>query len=328
MNILAACSGPDSPVRKFVFKSTAHYYGCEQDDPAFFDETMRRPNSPRTPIERDIVDAERAVREFALRHSHVTVTVLRFANGLGPALRTSLSPLFGLPALPGILGFDPRFQFIHEDDLAGCLEHAVRHDIEGVYNGAADGVLVLSEVAGLLGKPLAPVLPPVATSLAASALRRAGLRISPETLGLLRYGRGLDNRKLKATGYRYRYTSREAVIKLREHQRLAAILGDGQDAYRYERDLEEFLRRSPSVRPTARRPEPAPSNLAPGERRPAGLRQGSAGYDDLEPGELIALLPSLEPEALAELAEHERDHAARPEVMKAIAGLQGWEART
>ena len=49
MNILAACSGADSPVRKVVFKSSAHYYGCEQDDPAFFDETMRRPHSPSTP---------------------------------------------------------------------------------------------------------------------------------------------------------------------------------------------------------------------------------------------------------------------------------------
>jgi UDP-glucose 4-epimerase len=163
--------------------------------------------------------------------------------------------------------------------------------------------------------------------LAASVLRRAGVRISPETLGLLRYGRGLDNRKLKATGYRYRYTSREAAIKLREHQRLAAILGDAQEAYRYERDLEEFLRRSPSVRPTARRPAPAPSNLAPGERRGASIGERPAGYDDLGAEELIALLPSLEPEALAELAAHERAHAARPEVMKAIASLQGWEAR-
>src|SRR4051794_11078672 len=31
MNILAACSGQDSPVRKIVFKSSAHFYGCEQD---------------------------------------------------------------------------------------------------------------------------------------------------------------------------------------------------------------------------------------------------------------------------------------------------------
>src|SRR3954469_3916102 len=29
-NILTACGGPDSPVRKVVFKSSAHYYGCER----------------------------------------------------------------------------------------------------------------------------------------------------------------------------------------------------------------------------------------------------------------------------------------------------------
>src|SRR5215212_8789892 len=40
LNVLAACNGPDSPVSKVVFKSTAHYYGCEQDDPAFFTEEM------------------------------------------------------------------------------------------------------------------------------------------------------------------------------------------------------------------------------------------------------------------------------------------------
>ncbi|MBA3299342.1 MAG: NAD-dependent epimerase/dehydratase family protein, partial [Thermoleophilaceae bacterium] len=33
MNILAACSGPASTVRKLVFKSSAHYYGAERDDP-------------------------------------------------------------------------------------------------------------------------------------------------------------------------------------------------------------------------------------------------------------------------------------------------------
>jgi UDP-glucose 4-epimerase len=326
MNVLAACGGEGNPVRKVVFKSSAHYYGAEQDDPSFFTEGMARPHAAQTPIERDIVEAEAQVREFADKHPHVTVTVLRFANGLGPGLRTSLSRLVGLPAVPAILGFDPRFQFIHEDDLAGCLEHAVGHDLPGVYNGAADGVLVLSEVADLLGKRVAPVLPPWGTGLAASALSRTGVNIAPEVLGLLRYGRGLDNRKLKASGYRYRYTSREAVIKLREHQRLAAIVGANQDAYRYERDLEEFLRRSPSVRPTARRPEPAPANLAPGERR-AAPAPGTA-YDELGAAELIALLPSLEPAALAELAAHEREHAARPDVLRAIDALQGWEARS
>ena len=51
MNILAACGGPDSPVTKVVFKSSAHYYGCERDDPSFFTEDMRRPHPPRTRLE-------------------------------------------------------------------------------------------------------------------------------------------------------------------------------------------------------------------------------------------------------------------------------------
>ena len=43
MNILAACGGPDSPVRKVVVKSSAHYYGCERDDPAYFTEVDAAP---------------------------------------------------------------------------------------------------------------------------------------------------------------------------------------------------------------------------------------------------------------------------------------------
>src|SRR3979409_1389871 len=124
MNILTACGGEDSPVRKFVFKSSAHYYGCERDDPAYFTEQMTRPHPPRTPIERDIVEAESAVGDFARRNPDVTVTVLRFANALGAGVPAALLRLFSLPAVPTILGFDPRYQFIHEDDIVGGLEFA------------------------------------------------------------------------------------------------------------------------------------------------------------------------------------------------------------
>ena len=112
VNILAACGGSDSPVRKFVFKSSAHYYGCEQDDPAFFTEEMRRPHPPVTPIERDIVEAEDAVRDCAERHPRTTVTVLRFANGVGGGIRTSHIDLFSGRLIPVIAGFDPRYRFI------------------------------------------------------------------------------------------------------------------------------------------------------------------------------------------------------------------------
>jgi UDP-glucose 4-epimerase len=321
--VIAACSGPDSPVRKVVFRSSALYYGCEQDDPAFFTERMTPRHPPRTSLERDIVEADSAVREFAERKPDVTVTRLRFANGLGPDLRTSWSRLLGLPAVPGILGFDPRLQFIHEDDIVGCLEHAVRHDLAGAFNCAADGVLALSEVAGLLGKPFAPLLPPVGTGLAAAVSRRVGIRLPPEVLREMRFGRGLDNRRLKATGYRFRYTTRETILRLGEHQRIEPILRGGQQPqrYRYERELEEFLRYSPSVRPAARleaRTAAAPRNTtraAPG---------ATPTLDELEAEELISLLPSLDPAGLRALHEHERAHRDRQAVIAAIERLHPW----
>jgi UDP-glucose 4-epimerase len=329
MNVLAACSGPDSCVRKVVFKSSAHYYGCEQDDPAYFTEDMLRPHAPSTALERDIVEAEDSVKEFADKHPDVTVTVLRFANGLGPNLNTSHMRYFGLPVIPTILGFDPRYQFIHYDDIAGVLEHAVRHDLHGIYNAAADGVLALTEVTDLLGKQWAPLLPPWGTGLAAAALRRAGLTIAPEMLAQLRFGRALDNRKLKASGYRYAFTTRETLLKLREYQRLAPLMGKvNGEGYRYEREVEEFLRRSPSVRvhdePT---PEPV-KNVAKGGRRapraPARARRPAGAppeYDELEAEEVIALLRSLQTRDLEALRIYEAGRAGRESVLRAIDSL-------
>jgi UDP-glucose 4-epimerase len=248
MNILAACTGADSPVSRFVFKSSAHYYGCEQDDPAFFTEEMHRPHPPRTAIERDVVEAEENVQEFAGKRSDTTVTVLRCTNVLGPSVRTSSMRMFSLPLVPMVLGFDPRYQFVHEDDVVRALEHAVFNHAPGTYNVAADGVLALSEVIGLLRKRPLPILPPWGTGAIAAPLRRLGFRFPDEMVNQLRFGRGLDNRKLKATGFRYEYTSREAVLKLGEHLRLDPVVRGTERAYTYEKEVEEFLRRSPHVR--------------------------------------------------------------------------------
>jgi UDP-glucose 4-epimerase len=248
MNILAACTGSDSPVRKFVFKSSANYYGSDQDDPAFFTERMRRPHPPRSMIERDIVEAEEAVAEFAEKRPEVTVTVLRFAHVLGPDVDTNFTRMFSLPLVPMVFGFDPRLQFVHEDDIVHALEHAALDSIPGVYNVAADGVLALSEAIGLLGKRPLPVLPPFGAGTLLAPLRRLGFRIPDEMLNLMRFGRGVDNRLYKATGFDYGYTSREAVINLGEHMRLEPVLRGRDQGYHYEREVEEFLRWSPHVR--------------------------------------------------------------------------------
>jgi UDP-glucose 4-epimerase len=248
LNIIAACAEANSPVRKLVFKSSAHYYGCERDDPAFFTEDMSRRHAPQTPIERDVVEAEAAVADFREKSPDVIVSVLRFSNVLGPDLETSHSRLFSLPAVPMVLGFDPRYQFIHVDDVVSALEHVVATEMPGVFNAAGDGVLALSEVIGLLGKRPLPILPPVGTDLLALYLRRIGVKLGPEVLRQLRYGRGIDNRRLKSTGFRFAHTTRETVSAFAQHLRLRSVRRGVKDAYRYEKEVEDFLRWSPSVR--------------------------------------------------------------------------------
>jgi UDP-glucose 4-epimerase len=314
MNIVAACAGAGSPVRKFVFKSSAHYYGCEQDDPSFFTEDTRRPHPPRSLLEKDIMEAERAVADFAVRCPDATVTILRFCNGLGPSLDTSHSRLLSLPAVPIILGFDPRYQFIHEDDIVAALDHAARHDLPGVYNAAGDGVLVLSEVLDLLDKRSLPILPPWGTGLAAGVMGRLpGLKLTPEMLRQLRFGRGLDNRKLKAAGWTPRHTTRETVMAFGEHQRTAEIRRGGEEGYVYESEVEEFLRRSPAVRRNhAATPPPAQSGNGSGDPVPL------AAYDDLEAEEVLGVLPSLARDDLEALRAYEGAHRARKDVLGAI----------
>jgi UDP-glucose 4-epimerase len=316
MNILAACGAPDSPVRKVVFKSSTHYYGAEQDDPAFFEETMSRPYPPRTPIERDIVEAEASLAEFAEANPDVTVTVLRFANVLGSGVRTSHIELLSLPVVPTILGFDPRYQFVHEDDVVHALEHAVKHNLPGVYNVAADGVLALSEVAGLLGKPCVPLLPPWGTGLAAAALRPLGAPIPPEMLAQLRFGRGVDNRRYKQAGFRYQYTSRETVLGLAEHLRLDPVVRGAREPYRYEREVEEFLRWSPHVRRAgARGGALSRRQLAELQRLLAGYREAAGSAAESSDGARLAEAE----ERAREAEEHAREAEARAREAEASA---------
>ncbi len=82
-------------------------------------------------------------------------------------------------------------------------------------------MLALSEVIGLLGKRALPVLPPWGTGLAAVGAQRLGRRLSRRRWCCqLRYGRGLDNRRLKAAGFSYEHTTRETVQRFGEHLRL------------------------------------------------------------------------------------------------------------
>jgi UDP-glucose 4-epimerase len=247
MNLLAAIGSEQSRVTQLVVKSSALVYGASRQDPTWFREETRRTAGARTRMERSLLEVEGYIRSFAEEYGAIKVAVLRYANVLGPDLVTLFSRALSLPLTPTIAGFDPQLQFVEQDDVVRAIEFAVTRELEGVYNVAGDGRLPWSEIRAIAGKrPL--YLGPVLTGLSAGALARAGfVKLPPEALDLLRYGRGIDNRRLKRAGFEYRYTTAGALHHFVENLRLRRIVGSTEPAYRYQGDVEAFFRHSPAV---------------------------------------------------------------------------------
>ena len=247
MNLFAAAGAAGSTVRDVVVKSSTLVYGTGIKDPVWFSEETPRSTPPRTAIERSLLEVEGYVRDFAEDNPHVTVTLLRFPNVLGTDITTPTSRALELPFVPAILGFDPRFQFLEEDDVIRSILYVLENQLPGIYNVAGDGLIPWSEVAAMVGKRQF-FLPPYGTELAAAALRRTRvIDLPPELLDLMRYGRGVDNRRLKRAGFEYKYTSAGAVQSFAEALRLRSTVGESRPAYTYERDVEAFFQHSPAV---------------------------------------------------------------------------------
>lgn len=202
-------------MKRLVVKSSTNVYGSAPRDPAVFTETTPPKSLPSGGFAKDTVEVEGYVRGFARRRPDVAVCVLRFANILGPTADTPLASYFSLPVLPTVLGYDPRLQFAHEDDVIEVLRiasHEPRRGTlnSGTFNVAGDGVLLLSQCARRLGRPTVPLLLPAVT-WAGTLVRTLGMSdFSPEQIRLLTHGRVVSTDQMRETlGFQPKYTTAE-----------------------------------------------------------------------------------------------------------------------
>ncbi|MGH3377341.1 MAG: NAD-dependent epimerase/dehydratase family protein [Actinoallomurus sp.] len=225
MQLLAACQR-SAAMRKVVVRSSAAVYGSSGHDPAVFTETDEPVLPPASGYAKDAVEVEGYVRGLARRRSDLTVSVLRFANFLGPHVDSPLSRYFHMPVVATVLGFDPRLQFIHEDDGVEVLRRMAVDDHPGTFNVAGDGVVLLSQALRRGGRPILRLPAPALQTLGDVGRRFGGLKgFSPELLRWLTYGRVLDTDLLaKELAWRPKYSSEEAFTDFADSQGLGQSL--------------------------------------------------------------------------------------------------------
>ncbi len=228
MQLLAACQKSES-VQRLVVKSTASVYGAGSRDPAMFTEDTAPKHPPTSGWAKDSMEVEGYVRGFARRREEVSVSILRFANIIGPQIDTAMTSYFSLPVIPTVLGFDARMQFVHEDDSLEALRMvtmvAPDRGISGVFNVAGPGIVMLSQAVRRLGRPSVAV-PRSLLGIAGRSLGRAGLAdFSSEQVRFLTYGRVIDTTRIAdAIGFTARWSTPAAFDDLIAGHRLQPLL--------------------------------------------------------------------------------------------------------
>ncbi|NLT53925.1 MAG: NAD-dependent epimerase/dehydratase family protein [Actinomycetales bacterium] len=237
-HLLAACQKAEG-LRRLVVASSAAVYGASPRDPALFTEDTVAKVMPVSGWGRDCIEVEGDVRGFSRRRPDVGVVTLRLADVVGPGIVTPLTRHLSLPAVPTVLGFDPRLQFLHVDDAVAALHLATTGTVTGTVNVAGDGVLLLSQVVRMTGRPAAPVPPPL-TGAVGRVLRRFGSGdLSVDAVRFLRHGRGLDTTRMRTVlGFEPKLTSRDAFADFVEAACLCGPLSSGSVATAERRILD------------------------------------------------------------------------------------------
>jgi UDP-glucose 4-epimerase len=224
MQLFAACQKAPS-VRRVVLKSTSEVYGSDAYDPVVHteDSSSRRPLGEG--FAHDSLDIEGYARGLGRRRPDISVTILRLANMIGPAMDTALARYLTGPLVPTVFGHDARLQLLHEQDALGALERATMAGRAGTFNIGAKGIIMMSQAIRRAGRIPLPV--PAFGVRAADSLSKASMssEVTREQIDYLSYGRVMDTTRMRTElGFEPKWTTMEAFDDFVRGRGLAPII--------------------------------------------------------------------------------------------------------
>jgi len=175
------------------------------------EETAPR-HPPTSGWAKDSAEVEEYVRGFARRRPDVRVCTLRLSNIVGPGMRTGMTSYLTMPVVPTVLGFDPRLQFVHEDDAVEVTRRSVLQRSAGTFNLSGPGVVLLSQAIRRLGRVQMPLPASIMPAVGRTLARGAWADFSRDQVRYLTYGRVLDTSAVEdELGFSPQYSSRQAL---------------------------------------------------------------------------------------------------------------------
>jgi UDP-glucose 4-epimerase len=140
-----------------VFVGRHTYYGAAADSPLFHNEDEPPMGLASFPELADLVAADLYAGSALWRYPSFTTTVLRMVYTLGPTGHGTLASFLRGKRVPTLLGFDPLFHFMHEQDVVSALCTTLDKRPRGVFNVAGPQPVPLSMVIRETGRTNVPI---------------------------------------------------------------------------------------------------------------------------------------------------------------------------
>jgi UDP-glucose 4-epimerase len=201
-------------VEHCIFVGRHTYYGAASDSPLYHTEDEPPMALSTFPDLADLVAADLYAGTALWRFPELVTTVLRVCYTLGPSGHGTLGTFLKGRRVPTLLGYDPLFQFMHEEDVASAIMAALDKRLRGVFNVVGPPPVPLSIIVHETGRH-ALALPEFVYAL---ALGRFGLpKLPAGALAHIKYPVIADGAAFRvATGFTHAFDESKAMRDFRE----------------------------------------------------------------------------------------------------------------
>lgn len=202
-------------VKSCVVLSTFHVYGAHQHNHLYITEEDPLLASQTFPEVVDAVELDNVSVAFSLRNPKVRTVILRPTNIIGTRIMNQISQFLRGSVCPVLLGYDPMWQFIDENDMANAIQLALEGKKSGIYNVTGEGVIALSHAIRLAGGNPVPV-PQFLSGAVIAGLKFAGQYFPRHLVDFFKYPVVISDKNFrKDFGYEPRKNTSEALRALK-----------------------------------------------------------------------------------------------------------------